>query len=115
MPKRFFLLLSALTALLSGCRTLPQELAQPLEVALLPCAPSGDDAGGAGATVVTVPAVLDTADLRPYIAEERWLPLCLDGRAALGQVTKIVGDTALSMTVFGRSAAATTVHNYHRG
>ena len=94
MQKRFFILLSALTALLSGCRTLPQELARYPEVALLPCAPSGDDAGGAGATVVTVPAVLDTADLRPYIAEERWLPLSLDGRAALGQVTKIVGDTA---------------------
>lgn len=91
MSKRFFLFLTVLATLLSGCRTLPQELAHSLEVAVLPCAsPVGD----AGVAVVTVPAVLDTTDLRPYIAEERWLPLTLDGRAALGHITKIVGDTA---------------------
>ncbi len=81
-------------ALLSGCRTLPQELARFREVAVLPCARSVDDAEGAGVAVVTVPADLDTADLRPYIGEERWVPLSLDGRAALGNITKIVGDTA---------------------
>lgn len=91
MSKRFFLFLTVLATLLSGCRTLPQELAHSLEVAVLPCAsPVGD----AGVAVVTVPAVLDTTDLLPYIAEERWLPLTLDGRAALGHITKIVGDTA---------------------